>query len=392
MRHYLPSENRKRILAAAFGALVILSISFVSAQYRPAIASSETRFSEHTAHGLQVVPASCPSNPHYVGQCNPFDSNCSLSVGHSVVTSGTPTTVSWHIAADPVWGSATTIQGTLSPLGLVTTSLSGSTTVSPTQTTTYQMAGSQYFWGLPSSTFSCQNTITVCAAGQVVQNGACVTACSDGLPQNSDGSCTRCTSPFTYSNTIHACTCSATNGLLGNNTTCTCPDNQPLNSDNTCTRCVSPYTYDVTSHACICTGPSCVSVCADHLPPNSDGSCTRCYAPTPDYDPVLKRCVCSSGSCGVIIPNPVVNTWLVRPLLVRSGNTVSVSWSVDNVQACTVTGSNGDSWSGASGTKTSSPITGQTIYRLSCTPLVGASGSPVNQSSTVNIVPIFNEP
>jgi len=392
MRHRLGSETHKRIAATVLGALIIAGVFSVSTHNRPALASSETRFSEHTSGGLQVVPASCPSSPHYIGECNPTDINCSLSVAQRVVMPSTANTVSWYIAPDPIWGGMATTLGTLTPVGVMVTSSSGNTAVAPTQTTTYQMTGSHTYFGFTTSTFSCQNTIVVCTAGQVVQNGACVTACSDGLPQNSDGSCTRCGTGFTYDNTVHACVCTSGGAQDLLTPSCTCPDGQAMNSDNTCTRCVSPYTYSVTTHACVCTGPSCVSVCPDNLPPNSDGSCTRCYAPTPDYDPVLKRCVCSSGSCGGTILNPDVKTWQVRPLLVRSGNTVSVSWDVANVQSCTVTGSNGDSWSGISGNQTSSPITGQTIYRLSCTPLAGASGSPVNKSTTVNIVPIFNEP
>ena len=73
------------------------------------------------------------------------------------------------------------------------------------------------------------------------------------------------------------------------------------------------------------------------------------------------------------------------------GNTVKVYWNIANVSACTVTGTNGDSWTGAtSGTtgKTSSAINQQTKYTLSCTAL---DSSPYQESTTVNLVPAYQE-
>ncbi len=37
---------------------------------REPVASVETRFTERSAYGLNIVPASCPSSPHYDGQCS----------------------------------------------------------------------------------------------------------------------------------------------------------------------------------------------------------------------------------------------------------------------------------------------------------------------------------
>ena len=54
-------------------------------------------------------------------------------------------------------------------------------------------------------------------------------------------------------------------------------------------------------------------------------------------------------------------------------------------------------WTGDSGTQTSQPITGQTIYTLHCNIISGAvnaDGSPaawIDQTATVNIVPMFHE-
>ncbi len=74
-------------------------------------------------------------------------------------------------------------------------------------------------------------------------------------------------------------------------------------------------------------------------------------------------------------PGAILNI-RARPSLVHSGDTTQVNWSAQNVTACTVTGDNGDSWSGTFsplGGKTSRPITGETTYTLSCTDLHGAT-------------------
>jgi hypothetical protein len=43
------------------------------------IASSEARFTDASAHGLMIVPASCPSNPDYAGQCSCTGGSAPLS-------------------------------------------------------------------------------------------------------------------------------------------------------------------------------------------------------------------------------------------------------------------------------------------------------------------------
>jgi len=84
----------------------------------------------------------------------------------------------------------------------------------------------------------------------------------------------------------------------------------------------------------------------------------------------------------------------VFPILVRSGDSIRVYWNVANATGCTVSGTNGDSWtanlSGDAG-QTSGPITAQTVYTMVCEGLVGASPPEVQQSQTINIVPVFNE-
>jgi len=79
------------------------------------------------------------------------------------------------------------------------------------------------------------------------------------------------------------------------------------------------------------------------------------------------------------------------PSLVRSGNTTKVHWSTQCVVSCSVSGSNGDAWSGLTsplGGETSRPITAETTYTLSCRALDGAT---LTKSATVRIIPTFQE-
>ena len=83
-----------------------------------------------------------------------------------------------------------------------------------------------------------------------------------------------------------------------------------------------------------------------------------------------------------------------RPQLVPSNDPTKLYWKVENVSSCSVTGTNGDSWSvadsGASG-RTSSPITQQTTFTLTCQGLPGADPASVTESVVVDIAPIFEE-
>jgi hypothetical protein len=81
----------------------------------------------------------------------------------------------------------------------------------------------------------------------------------------------------------------------------------------------------------------------------------------------------------------------VIPSLVRSGNTTKVNWSSTNVKSCTVTGQNGDSWTGLQsilGGNISKPITAQTTYTLSC---IDLEGDTQTKQATVRILPTFQE-
>lgn len=77
-----------------------------------------------------------------------------------------------------------------------------------------------------------------------------------------------------------------------------------------------------------------------------------------------------------------------RPTLVRSGDTSTVTWSATGVVSCTVTGTNGDSWTGPVGTHGTLPIMAQTVYTLSCQL---DDGETLASTATVNVTPQFEE-
>ena len=116
---------------------------------------------------------------------------------------------------------------------------------------------------------------------------------------------------------------------------------------------------------------------------------------------------CSSGSSVCLYPAPAFTPsgnqtghLQLIPNIVLRNNPTSVYWNVSNVSTCSVTGSNGDVWSGSSagcsgnscysgsGGKTSSAIKQQTTYTLSCS---GLDGSSIKETQSVTITPSFQE-
>lgn len=144
---------------------------------------------------------------------------------------------------------------------------------------------------------------------------------------------------------------------------------------NSCTGAVRQLcSYGCTSGAC-----NCVNICSGN---NVVNSCTGSVVQSCSY-------ICSSGAC--VAPPPPTVTFQVTPVLLKSGRTAVATWSSAYTTACTVTEDNPnitDSWTGTSNTRTTSAITEQTTYRLSCT---GLDTSVVTRSVTVNIVPTWQE-
>jgi len=60
----------------------------------PVFLSSEVKFTDNSASGLSIMPASCPSRAHWDKECNaPQSPNCAISVSPSTITAGQTNTV-----------------------------------------------------------------------------------------------------------------------------------------------------------------------------------------------------------------------------------------------------------------------------------------------------------
>ncbi len=117
------------------------------------------------------------------------------------------------------------------------------------------------------------------------------------------------------------------------------------------------------------------------------------------YDCQVNACIAPPSTSGSITATPQI---------VSLGQTSLIGWNVQNVKndsgghACTVTATNGDGtgtntagWSSntnvsgnSSGSKTSSAISTQTTYTLTCN---GLDGSTFTDSVTINVIPSFRE-
>jgi len=93
------------------------------------------------------------------------------------------------------------------------------------------------------------------------------------------------------------------------------------------------------------------------------------------------------GDSSVFLPPPPPpgGSISVSPTLLRGGDAAEVSWNTQNTSSCTVSGDNGDVFSGRNGTVQSSPIAQKTIYTLSC------DGGALTDTAVVNVIPKFEE-
>lgn len=314
------STRQLFILLAVF--LVLLAGISFSGLNRPFV-SSEVAFTDASAGGLSIVPASCPSYPHYAGECSPggggssgpgtaatvtaTGNSCVLALNRNTIASGGSAMLSWS-ANYSIFGIPYGVEGTITATpntsgapGAVGST--GSYQVNPTVTTTY--------------------------------NGTFTPTGTTGIPSN-------------WLTPIQ-CNPAQLNVVASNigPTQCTLQ-----------TYCVGSDRYQQST------------------------SCANTLLETCQYG-------CSNGVC--LGPGAPTAFLRVRPALVASGTSTTVEWSASLVSSCSVSENSpsiSDSWSGASGSQTSSPITSQVIYTLSCT---GLNGTSISRTATVNIAPTFDE-
>jgi hypothetical protein len=328
----------------------------------------------------------------------PGVATCSVSLTPSAVNRGSSSTLSWS-------AQNANISVYIENVGYVSGS-SGSFSVAPNTTTDY----SCYAQGSVGSDGWHEASLTVyqpCTwSGGSVQNGSSVTAYqSDSVPYgNSCLSQTRTCTNGTLSGTYayascavshQSCTLDGVTVEHGASDTFYSSQTAPIgqlcstvSQSRTCTDGTFSGSASYRYASCTCAP---IYSCSGNSITYTDSSCSTstvlsCSTPY----------LCSPGQSACVSPDPEFNEsdgrtghLQAQPQIVPPGLTSRVYWDVSNVQSCTVTGANGDSWTGLSGEKTTSPILTLTAYTLSCTPLAGGS-FPAEQVN-VNVVPIFQE-
>lgn len=120
-------------------------------------------------------------------------------------------------------------------------------------------------------------------------------------------------------------------------------------------------------------------------------------APNAEVSPCDGNASCGgsdNGGRGSVSSTPKADLSIrAVPSLVKSGRTTKINWSATNVQpdSCTVTSPNGDAWTSTAssvGGELSRPITGETIYTLSCTDL---DSTTQTKTAKVRTLPSFRE-
>ncbi|MDB5238649.1 MAG: hypothetical protein JWM46_919 [Candidatus Kaiserbacteria bacterium] len=289
------SQAKKFILLVCVVIVAAVFLSLSSGSRNPFV-SKEVTFADPSAHGLSIVPASCPSTPHYSGQCDRPPA-CDVSSLASLFG------IDCTYLPDP-----------------------------PPQT---------------------------CPTGQFLWNGVCTTPTPGSCPSGyilQGGMCVAQTCPAGYSLQGGQCvviSCSARYQCSGN-------DLYYMNAACN-TALVQTCSWGCSAGGC--------------LPP-----------PPPSF--VAFGATNPKGNFSA------TGHLQVKPTLLRNGDTTQVYWNVINATGCTVTGDNGDSWSGASSGaagQTSAAITGLTRFTLTCASIPGATPPSVTESTSVKVIPSFQE-
>lgn len=316
--------RRQFLFALALSLFALFIFSIFSLSPNEGFRSAELQFTDASAGGLAIVPASCPSFPHTNGACGVVATGDGCTIGAGPATSedggqlggGTQgqLSLSWNVISigqeagdsggfNGFTSFFTSYSGSINN-GIGSVPQSGSTPIAPLVTTTYTFSGTVSVFFVPLQNFSCSVTVV---PGQVPPPAATT-------DEGAGGSC-------------------------------------------------------VSGYSC-------------------SGNDLYYQAQCRGRGQLIQTCAygCSGGAC--LVPPPPSGSIRAVPALVRNGDKVQVTWSAANVSSCTVSGSNSDSWSGASGSQLSAAIVAQTTYTLSCT---GLDGSTFVQSAVVNIIPIFQE-
>ena len=95
--------NSGRGIFLLLGTFLLVAALMVLTPHRAPFSSSEVRFTDASASGLQIVPASCPSDPHYSGECSepPRAPIATITTDASNIQTGQSTTIRATFTAAP---------------------------------------------------------------------------------------------------------------------------------------------------------------------------------------------------------------------------------------------------------------------------------------------------
>jgi len=131
---------------------------------------------------------------------------------------------------------------------------------------------------------------------------------------------------------------------------------------------------------------TCGGTCSTTAPPNPPGYGTSCQESNRCGSGSVGTQQCD-GSCSEAAPtcDPATGSVAAQPLLVLSGGTTSITWTTQLALDCSVSGTNGDNWTGVSGNETTGAITEETTYTLYCVE------GDFTDTTTVQVAPAWQE-
>ncbi|MBC7836944.1 hypothetical protein H7X87_04190 [Acetobacteraceae bacterium] len=349
-----------------------------------------------------VPPQQTPTPaPTPVPPANVDPAECTVRVSPNTIVQGGSATL--------VWSSARADTFYISNVGYVNPNTTGSAVVSPSQTTSYSGTATNSAGARVSCTGS--DTLSVQAAPQAPQSGPPIVSTDPATNIAAPRATLRAVVNPNRAATMAWFRYSANDpGSCNNSFGTAVPASGGVNMgsgamDTRYSQGINGLTQNQTYYYCIIaqnsngmsfgtvrtffTQPICPPSyysCSGNNIMFTDSQCT-----TSVYAVCAPPASCSSGMSTCVYPN-ISGSLTITPPLIRIGGKATVSWNYSNAQSCTVSGTNGDSWNGTSGSYQTSAIVGQTIYTARCDNFDPDSLQlDFSESKTLSIIPSYKE-
>ena len=390
-----------------FAAILLTLVAIVIAGGRgdsAAFESPEVKFADASPGGLSIVPASCPSSPHYAGECTII---CVRNSGRSC-RSDANNCGATSVGTIQCRGGCSASRPSNVP-GIGNNCRSAENNCGDTNVGVWQCRGgkdracsaerpaNRKCDGPPSTRYNCNTSTKQCSPATGGAYGtlpSCLSACTDGPPASCGGTvpqgatpCDPNEGPGTWARVGNTCAgdTAATKCQYASPAS-TCGGNYPLGA-TLCDPNEGPGTWARAGATCASdTATKCQYAIASCVP-TTIPQCINNQWCTRSCNPTKLNC---TGECDVNGTKDMDIS--ATPLTVRSGSKTTVTWSSANYLSCKVTENNPaivDEWNTPDGTQESSAIEQKTVYTLICKDEYGVESAP--ESVTVNVIPIFIE-